>query len=131
MVEPGIGKQVDHRAGGAGLGIWRAEHHPLEPGVQHGTRTHRTRLERNEQLALLQPIVAQRMGRCPQGMHFGVGRRVQRINRCIAAGGYHLPLPHQHGADGDFTGFRSLPRLRQRQLHEIGVAHGCFFIDSW
>jgi hypothetical protein len=78
VVQPRLRKEIEHRARRARLRIGRAEHHPRQPRMQHGARTHRAGLERDEQLAAIEPVVAQRGGTGAQRVDLGMGAGVVR-----------------------------------------------------
>ena len=95
MVEARFAEQIDHRSAGARFRIVRAEHHARDARVQHRAGAHRARLQRREELAAGQPIVAERRaprratprsrrapsGRCRRSAHCRRGRSSRRRAR--------------------------------------------------
>jgi hypothetical protein len=121
VVQARLGKEIEHRSGRAGLGVGRAEHHAREPRMQHGTGAHRAGLERHEQLAAVEPVVAERGGGGAQGVDFGMRTRVVLRHGRVAAGGDDLPVLHQHRADRHLAGFARPACLGQGQRHPARV----------
>ena len=63
VIEARFGKEIDHRAACAGLGIARAKDDPRQARMHDRARAHRARLERDVELAAGKPVVAERARR--------------------------------------------------------------------
>ncbi len=124
VVELALRKQVEHRSGSAGFGVGGAENHTPQARVQHGTAAHGAGLEGDEQFAVVEPVVSQRLRCRPQRLHLGVRGRVVPAPRGVVAGADHPALMHHHRTHRHLTQRRTQPGLRQRQPHEIGVTLG-------
>ena len=137
VVQARFGEQVQHRAGGAGLGVGRAEHHAPHPRVQHGAGAHGAGLQRHHQRAAVEPVVAQRGRGGAQRHDLGVRARVVRADGGIAPGGDHAPVLHHHRAHRHLARGGGGAGFGQRQAHGVGIigqhgfGHvGCFNINS-
>ena len=133
VVEQGLGKQIHHRSGRAGLGVCCAVHHARQPRVQERTAAHGTGLQRHIERAVLQPVVAQLLRRRPQSDDFGMGCGVVPCHRGVAASGNQLVATHQHGAHRHLACLRCSLRLRQSQAHPVLILHKvhCYYFDSF
>jgi len=133
VVERGLRKQVQHRTGGAGLGIGGAEHHAGQARVQHRAAAHRARLERDVQRAAVEAVVTQALRRGAQGDDLGVCARIVRGDGRIAPRGDQLAVldhdsPHRHLAR-----LRRRVRLRKREAHPVRILRthvDCFHTSS-
>ena len=121
VVEPPLGRQIQHPAAHAGLGVRGAEHHPADTGVQHRAQAHHARLQRHIERGFAHPIVAQLLGRHPQGADLGMRRRIMTADGMVVAGGDHLPRLHQHGAHRHLTMQLRIQRLIHRQAHHCMI----------
>ncbi|MCY1170211.1 hypothetical protein D9M73_102740 [compost metagenome] len=119
VVELGLGKQVDHRACSARFGVQRAKHHTLEPGMQHGAAAHGAGLQRDIQLAIIEPVIAQRTGGGAQRHDLGMCRRVMPVHRRIAARGNHFTPPNHNSADRNLPCRGCRTGFCKRQFHEL------------
>ena len=133
VIQRHLGKQIDNRARCPSFRISRAENHAFEPRVQHCPAAHRARLQRDVKLAVVKPIVAQRLGCGTQRDDFGMGGWVVRIDGRVAARSNHLAVAHHHGADRNLAAGGSNTCLRECELHEMGVnsrIHNCYIFNS-
>ena len=130
VVQARLRKQVDHRASGAGFGVGRAEHDTVKPRVQNSAAAHGAGLQRHEQRAAVQPVVAQRLAGRAQSGDLGMGRGVVPANGRVAAGCDDPAIFHQDRADRHLARAQSVPGLGQRELHEINVVHNCYIYSS-
>ena len=119
VVQLRLGKQIDHRPRCAGFWICRAIHHALEPRLQHGPAAHGAGLQRDEQLAAIQPVVAQRFCSRTQGDDLGMRRGVVLLQWRIAAGGDDLAVLHHHRAHRHFARCSRRTGLRQCGGHGV------------
>ncbi len=60
VIQTWLGKEIDDRSRRAGLQVGGTEHDARQPRMEHGAGTHRARLERDEKLAAVEPVVAER-----------------------------------------------------------------------
>ena len=123
-------EQVDHRASRAGFGVSRAEHHALEPGMQHGAAAHGAGFQRDKQLAFIEPVVSKGERCGAQCDDLGMRRRVMPINRCVPAGGNDLALPHDDRADRDLPLRSRFMSLREGQPHKPLIIHDHYIFYS-
>ena len=126
VVQARLGKQIEHRSSRAALRVGRAVDDAVQPRVQDGAGAHGTGLQRGDQRAAIQSVVAQGLRRRAQGEHFGVGRRVVGADRGVVAGGDHTAIlehdrAHRHLAQGG-GGLC----LLQRQAHGLFIAQRAF-----
>ena len=118
VVQPGLGEQVEHRAGGPGLGVACCVHHAGQARVQHGSGAHRTGLECHVQRAAVEPVVAQGLGRSAQRDDLGVRARVVQRHRLVEAAGDHPPFAHHDRSDRNLARGAGHARLLQGQPHQ-------------
>jgi hypothetical protein len=65
--------------------------------VEHGAAAHGTGLECDEQLAAVEPVIAQYLGGCAQGIDFGMASGVMGGHRAVVSGGDHHTILDHHG----------------------------------
>ena len=122
MVQPRFGEEIEHRTGCTGLGIGRAVHDARQPRMQHCPRAHRARFQRDEQLAAIEPVVAERCGTGAQRVDLGMRARIVLCDRRVAACRDQLAVLDQHSADGHFACLGGKLRLGERERHPVRVA---------
>ena len=83
MIQAFHAKQINHAAVYAGLGITRTVNDAADSRMHDGARTHGAGLQRDEQLATRQTVVAKHPRCVAQGGNFGMGRRIALANRRI------------------------------------------------
>ena len=148
VVEPALAEDVEHGAGGPGLLVPRAEHHPRNPGQHDRPGAHGAGLQRHHQGAVLQPpaVAAARRSRrrrAPQprgsladGHHLGVRRRVPERLAFVPPGAQHGAVgPDHDGADRHVRGGQRPPGLGQGKAHPFGMAglrgsHGSMIVSK-
>ena len=84
----------------AALRVGRGVIEPAQPRVADRAGAHRARLERDVEIAVGQPVLAE-LARAAgaERDHFGVGGRVGVAARAIAGAGDHLAVARQRRAD--------------------------------
>ncbi len=87
------------------------------------TRTHDARLERHIQFAFRQTIVAQRLCRRAQRLHFGMSRRVVAADWTVVPNGNHLSVANDDGTHRHLSLHHRGTGLLQRQAH-VGLVGG-------
>ena len=121
VVQPGLGEQVQHRSCRPGAGLGRAEYDSFEPGMQHGAAAHGTGLQRDEQLAAVEPVVAQQPGGFAQGIDLGMAGGVMGCHRGVVSGGNHHAILDHHGAYRHFADVRCGTGCGKGLRHKAGV----------
>ena len=110
-------KQIDHRAARAGLRVERAEIDRLDAGVDDRPGAHRTRLERNIQVAPVQPPAAELFAGLLDGLDLRVMQSVFLCLAAVPAAPDDLSVADNDRADRDLTLLRRPVRELQRRLH--------------
>ena len=90
--------------------------------MEHRTAAHGAGLQRDVQLAAVQPVIAQGLRGGAQRSDFRVGGGIVAAHRGVSPDADHLPVANDHGPDGHFAGGRGQTGLFQCQLHEPGIA---------
>src|SRR5690242_3341203 len=85
MVEPRAREQIDDAAAGARLGVVRAEDEAAQPRVHDRPGAHDAGLEGDIEIAIGQPVVAQRGGGVAQRRDLRVRGRIAGGDRGVAA----------------------------------------------
>ena len=103
VIEPGLGKQVDHTAACAGLWIRGTKYDSRYAGMHHGSSAHRAWFERDIETGAGQAVVAKTLRSRPQCANFSVSRRIMMRNGRIAAFTDDLAIKDHHGTDRHFS----------------------------
>ena len=88
----------------AAFRIARAVIEPRDSGVGDRAGAHRAGFERDPQITVLQPIVADRGGGGANRQHLGVRGRIVERARGVRRGRDDAAVEHHHRADRHFTG---------------------------
>ena len=91
--------------------------------MEHGPAAHGARLDGDEQLAALQPVIAQYMRGSPQRHNLGMCGGVVSVNGPVAAGGDDQAVFDNNRAYRHFARTGSILCLRQRSGHKVYVVH--------
>lgn len=116
VVQPPLGKQVDHATAGAGLRIAGAVDDAGETRMEHRPRAHRTRLQRHEQLAAGQPVIAQPPRRIAQRLDFGVRARVVLDDGRIEAASDDHAITDDDGPDRNLAAAADSARINASRI---------------
>jgi hypothetical protein len=81
---------------------------------------HRAGLERDPQLAIVEPLAAQRLRRRTDCQHFGMGSGIGKRAGCIVRRRDHHARAHDHRADRNLARRRPGAGLGERGLHRFG-----------
>ena len=104
----------------AALGIGRAVVEPGDPSMPDRSGAHRAWLERDPQLAAVEPLVAEPFGGAAQGEDLGMGGRVgEPARRVVRLADHRAVLDHDR-ADRHFARRRCGPRQLERARHRFG-----------
>lgn len=120
--QPRILCDVVQGSGSAGLRIPRAEYEARDAVSDDGTRAHRTRLERHEQLASFEPPATKTFVAETQRVQFRVRRPFTDELSSVVCPGDHIFTSHEHCADWYVSVFEGNDRLVQSNAHEPFVA---------
>lgn len=123
MIELVLLEEIDDGTAGSGFGIGRTEDDARQACMHHRAGTHDARLERDEEFATRQTIVAEYACGRPQSHDFGMRGRIVRAYRLVEAGRNDGSILDHHGTDRDFAQGPGITRLVQRLPHEDGVLH--------
>jgi hypothetical protein len=123
MIEARLRKQIEYRSARAGLRVARPEHDAPDPRVQDGTGAHCTGLDRHEELAPWQAVVAERGTGLAQRRDLGVRRRVAPGDRRVAAAADDRSVFHDYRTHGYLAAITGAPRQQKRLGHPRFV--GC------
>ena len=125
MRQPWILDHVVKRARRTGPRVPCAEHETVDPVGDDGARAHRTRFDRDEELAALEPPVAETLGPQPERVHLGMGCRIASQFPAVVRFGDHIVAPDEHRTDRHVTVLQRNERFLKRQRDERCVAiHG-------
>ena len=118
VVEARIGSDAIEGGNGAPLRVRRAVDDLRHPRDNRGAGAHRARLERHDEAAAGQPVVAHLAGRSAQGEDLGVGGGVVRGDGPVVRPGEDLPFRRDHdrthgdlAGGGSFSASRSAARI--------------------
>ena len=111
MVQPWMIENFEDRAGSARLGVERADDQASQPGVNHGSGAHGARFERDVEMAIGEPVVAERAGRLAQGDDLGVSRGIDVSQYTILPRGNDLILEDDDSANRHLSRIRGECRL--------------------
>ena len=104
---------------GAALGVGRGEIEPADARERDRARAHGAGLQRHVEVAVDQPLGADRLRGGAQRQHLGMGRGVAVGQRAIARRRDHPPIPGHDGPDGDFAPGRGGARLGEGDAHGV------------
>ena len=117
------GKQIAHRAAGTAFLIRSAKHHPGDPGIDNGSRAHRTRLQCHVQRTLPQAPASQCLTGLPDRLHLGMSqRRLPRLPT-VAPTAYNFTVTYNNAANGHLALSGSLPCQIQGHIHKLQIRH--------
>ena len=119
MIALGQRTQVDGAAHAAHLWVWQSVNHLADAGDDEGTRAHGARLLRYIEGALVEPPVAQRVGRLGNGEYLGVGCGIVGAARLVVRRCNDSARMLNHRPDWHFVLFPGLQRLIVSVRHEI------------
>lgn len=123
MIELVLLEEIDDGTAGSGFGIERTEDDARQACMHHRAGTHDARLERDEEFATRQTIVAEYACGRAQSHDFGMRGRIVREDRLVEAGRNDCTILDHHGTDRHFAQGPGITRLVQRLPHEDGVLH--------
>ena len=110
--------KVDCSSQSSPLGVMGSKDHRSHAGLDKGAGTHRTRFQRDQHGAAVEPPVTQQGGGLTQGHQFGVPQRILMVLAAIASMADASSISiEDHGADWDLTGLTDLPGPLQQDLH--------------
>ena len=123
MIQTLLGKNIDQAPARARLEVIRSIHEPRYPCVHDRPRTHQAWLERDEQFAADQPVIADGLRGIAQCQHFSMGRRVMAQDWRIETAPDDFPIFYHHRAHRHLTGLLRLVCQRQCEAHVICIGH--------
>lgn len=104
----------------AALGVVRPEIQPPDAGEADGLGTHGAWLQRYIEVAFRQAGRSNRLGRCANRQHFGMGRGVvPGLNQIVRLGKDRAIRADQNRANGNLTRRGGCARLGQSELHGV------------
>ena len=106
---------VVHRAA---LRIGRAVVEPPDARERNRGRAHGAGLERHVEIAVGQPLGAERGGGLPDRQHLGMRGRIAVAQGAVAGARDHGAVAHDHAADRHLVGGLRRRRLGERVIHE-------------
>ena len=124
MIQRRVLNYVKYRFHRAGAKIRTAIHQAVDPAHHQGSRTHRTRFDRNIQGCAGQPPTPEFAASIPDHEHFSMGGGVFVRLATVMRPSDHFAGKHQNRADRHFAFRRRLPGFRQRQSHKFEIIHG-------
>ena len=142
VIEPGVGKQIDHAAASAGFRITGTEHHPRQTRMHHRAGTHHAGFERDVERATGQAVVRLGGAGRAQRLDLGMGTRIVVTNRPVMSLADDAAVLHHHrpyrylaqglglGSQGQGSTHESLIQRglrlgwRLRHMHGIGGCGG-------
>src|SRR5262249_23820049 len=107
----------------AALGIGGAVIDPSDAGERDRRRAHGAGLERHVEIAVGQPLAAQRLRRAADRHHLGMRGRIAIGKRAIAGLRDQIAVAHDHAADRHLAGVGGRVRLVEREIHESMRRH--------
>src|ERR1700679_567742 len=125
-------QDVEHRTRRPGLGIVRGEDQPVNARMDHRARAHRARLERRNQRASREPVVADGVRRGPKRDHFRMRRGIVVAQHAVLPPGNDPAIEQNRSADRNLVRPLCGARLAERLLHEFKIRHaytaGCCWV---
>lgn len=119
--EPGVRRDINHRAEGAETFIFSSPDHQLQPGLATRGCAHRTRFEGNVEGAFRQAPISDLLTRLTENDHFSVRSWIAAYLAPITGPRDDLTLADDNGAHGDLAaGCRRLG-FAQSLSHEAAV----------
>src|SRR4051812_4750244 len=106
----------------AALGVGGAVMEPSDARKGDRGGAHRTRLKRDVEVALGQPLGLDQGSGAADRQHLAMGGRVAVGERAVAGTGDHLAAAHDHAADRDLAGSPGGAGLVKREIHKGGQA---------
>jgi len=107
VVEGWVIQHLHYGTVGSGFGVFRAVDDTLEPGMYHGSGTHRARLNRNKQRAVTEAVVANSRTGFAEHKNFGVSGGVVIEDAAVVAASNDLGVANNDRADRNFPRFKS------------------------
>jgi hypothetical protein len=115
-------EQIDHAPGSAGFRIWAAVDYAPEPGLDHCSCTHRTRLLGDIKITVLQsPVVHDSFG-LRDREYLCVRGRILEDFHLVPCSCDNFSMANDYGPDRDLILRFGFPCLSQSFTHEIGIA---------
>ncbi|KAI1692428.1 ribosomal l28 family domain-containing protein [Ditylenchus destructor] len=115
-----LGKEARAMLDRAALGIAGPVIEPGDTGMGDGARAHGARLQRDPQVAILQPVAAKRFRRRANRQHLGMRGGVMQGSRSVGRDRDHRLAPHHHRAPGHLARLRRITGGIQRGAHRFG-----------
>lgn len=100
------------------FGVAGAVIKPADAGEGDGASAHRARLQRDIEIAIVEPLRTQPARRLADSDHFGMGGRIVLGERAVASARDDLAVTHDNAADRHLAGFAGGPRFGQGHIHE-------------
>ena len=125
MIEAKVLADRIERAEGSGAGVVAAVDHPVDAGVDEGSRAHRAGLEgdvRGEPVEAPTPTVA---GGLTEGEHLGVrGGVFEEFAEVVGPRDHEARTVDEDASDGNLSPQGGNPRLGEGEIHEaVGLVH--------
>src|SRR5262252_6717665 len=92
MVQPRLCEEIDHASARAGLRIARSEDQPADARVLDRAGAHRARFERDVEIAMREPVVAQHLCGGAHRLDLGVSRGISIADGLVESGRDHLSI---------------------------------------
>jgi hypothetical protein len=122
MVEARVGKDLETGADSATFGVVGTVDETWDTGLDDGAGAHAAGLDGDVERGISEAIVAEKAGGFAKGNHFRMGCGVIVADGAIAGTGQNLAVVDEHGANGDFAGYRRGARFCERFLHELEIS---------
>ena len=119
VIEAGVVEQLKQRGHRPRFGVGRTIDHDGDAGLQNRPGTHGARFERHVQPALLETLIANRLGRLGYGDHLGMSGWIAQLLTLVVSRRDDPIAAHDDRTDWNFVFRECLLGLLERLPHEV------------